>query len=62
MFLEGEGNDMEYPCDVCDVMPAMTYTDKSGAVCYDCRAKEQKEEKESCPCNDCTNDNKWFNR
>lgn len=53
---------MDYPCDVCDVMPAMTYTDKSGAVCYDCRAKEAKEEKESCPCNDCTNDNKWFNR
>ena len=53
----------EYPCDICNESPAMTYTDKSGAVCYDCRAKENEDsKKETCPCNDCTNANKWFNR
>lgn len=28
---------MEHMCDICDEMPAMTYHDNLGAICYDCR-------------------------
>lgn len=31
------GNVSEYKCDVCNESPAMTYNEKQGAVCYDCR-------------------------
>ena len=31
------GNVTEHFCDVCNESPAMTYNEKQGAVCYDCR-------------------------
>lgn len=31
------GNVEEHKCDVCNESPAMTYNEKQGAVCYDCR-------------------------
>jgi hypothetical protein len=43
------GNVTEYMCDVCSESPAMTYNEKQGAVCNDCRLYDADG---NCVCND----------